>query len=147
MSPTVFTSTGAHLVKASPALLEALRAQIDAVDIEGLTNGWNAGQCQLVFLTPSRKILRYSHFLEHVWQRLMSKSGLPYRTYHKTRHSYATWLLEDGADRRWVQGQLGHASIQQTQRYLNVTDEELRRGLEVSWKNQGRPLRLASAGN
>ena len=39
---------------------------------------------------------------------------------------------------------LGHASIQQTQRYLNVTDEELRKGLEVSWNNQGRPLRLAS---
>jgi hypothetical protein len=39
---------------------------------------------------------------------------------------------------------LGHASIQQTQRYLNVTDEELRKGLEVSWKNQGRPLKLAS---
>jgi hypothetical protein len=34
--------------------------------------------------------------------------------------------------------------IQQTQRYLNVTDEELRRGLEVSWNNKGRPLRLAS---
>jgi hypothetical protein len=30
------------------------------------------------------------------------------------------------------------------ERYLNVTDEELRRGLEVSWKNRGRPLRLAS---
>ena len=27
---------------------------------------------------------------------------------------------------------------------LNVTDEELRRGLEVSWNNKGRPLRLAS---
>jgi hypothetical protein len=38
---------------------------------------------------------------------------------------------------------LGHASIQQTQRYLNVTDEELRRGLEVSWSQRGRPLRLA----
>ena len=38
-----------------------------------------------------------------------------------------------------------HASIQQTQRYLNVTDKELRRGLEVSWRNQGRPLRLASS--
>ena len=37
---------------------------------------------------------------------------------------------------------LGHASIQQTQRYLNVTDEELRKGLEVSWKT--RPA--ASAG-
>ena len=43
-----------------------------------------------------------------------------------------------------IQLMLGHASIQQTQRYLNVTDEEMRRGLEVSWKNQGRPLRLAS---
>jgi site-specific recombinase XerD len=50
----------------------------------------------------------------------------------------------DGVDIRIIQLMLGHASIQQTQRYLNVTDEELRRGLEVSWKNEGRPLRAAS---
>ena len=37
-------------------------------------------------------------------------------------------------DIRIIQLMLGHASLQQTQRYLNVTDEELRRGLEVSWK-------------
>ena len=47
---------------------------------------------------------------------------------------------------RIVQLMLGHANIQQTQRYLNVTDEELRRGLEVSWNNKGRPLRLAWGG-
>ena len=47
-------------------------------------------------------------------------------------------------DIRIIQLMLGHASIQQTQRYLNVTDEELRRGLQVSWKNNGRPLKLAS---
>ena len=52
--------------------------------------------------------------------------------------------LADGVDIRIIQLMLGHASIQQTQRYLNVTDEELRRGLEVSWNNKGRPLRLAS---
>jgi len=31
-------------------------------------------------------------------------------------------------DIRIIQLMLGHASVQQTQRYLNVTDEELRRG-------------------
>jgi site-specific recombinase XerD len=36
---------------------------------------------------------------------------------------------------------LGHASIQQTQQYLNVTDEELRKGMEVSW---GPSLRAVS---
>ena len=61
-------------------------------------------------------------------------------------HEGACRLLADGVDIRIVQLMLGHASIQQTQRYLNVTDEELRRGLEVSWNNKGRPLRLASGG-
>jgi len=66
--------------------------------------------------------------------------------WHDLRHEGACRLLADGVDIRIIQLMLGHASIQQTQRYLNVTDEELRRGLEVSWKNQGRPLRLVSGG-
>ena len=64
--------------------------------------------------------------------------------WHDLRHEGACRLLADGVDIRIIQLMLGHASIQQTQRYLNVTDEELRRGLEVSWNNKGRPLRLAS---
>jgi len=64
--------------------------------------------------------------------------------WHDLRHEGACRLLADGVDIRIIRLMLGHASIQQTQRYLNVTDEELRKGLEVSWKNQGRPLRLAS---
>lgn len=49
-----------------------------------------------------------------------------------------------GRELRIIQLMLGHASIQQTQRYLNVTDEELRRGLEVSWINRSRALRAVS---
>jgi len=64
--------------------------------------------------------------------------------WHDLRHEGAWRLLADGVDIRIIQLMVGHASIQQTQRYLNVTDEEMRRGLEVSWKNEGRPLRLAS---
>ena len=64
--------------------------------------------------------------------------------WHDLRHEGACRLLADGVDIRIIQLMLGHASIQQTQRYQNVTDEEMRRGLEVSWKNEGRPLRLAS---
>jgi integrase len=64
--------------------------------------------------------------------------------WHDIRHEGACRLLADGVDIRIIQLMLGHASIQQTQRYLNVTDEELRKGLEVSWINQGRQLRTVS---
>ena len=61
--------------------------------------------------------------------------------WHDLRHEGACRLLADGVDIRIIQLMLGHASIQQTQHYLNVTDEELRKGLEVSW---GRQLRAVS---
>lgn len=64
--------------------------------------------------------------------------------YIEPKHEGACRLLAEGVDIRIIQLMLGHASIQQTQRYLNVTDEELRKGLEVSWINQSRPIRLAS---
>jgi integrase len=63
--------------------------------------------------------------------------------WHDLRHEAASRLLADGVDIRVIQLMLGHASLQQTQRYLNVTDEELRKGLEVSWK-RGRALRIAA---
>jgi integrase len=64
--------------------------------------------------------------------------------WHDLRHEGACRLLADGVDIRIIQLMSLHASIKQTQRCLNVTDEELRRGLEVSWKNGRSGMRLAT---
>ena len=53
-------------------------------------------------------------FLMKIWRPLLAKAKLPYRRYHSTRHTFAPWLLEDGVDIRYVQQQLGHATIGQT---------------------------------
>jgi len=40
---------------------------------------------------------------------MIKKAGLRYRRYHSLRHTFATWLLTDGAPIQYVQQQLGHA--------------------------------------
>ena len=53
-------------------------------------------------------------------------------------------MLADGVDIRTIQLMLGHADIKQTQRYLNITDEELRRAMTGVWERR-RQLRLSAS--
>ena len=79
-----------------------------------------------LFLNKSRRRLS----ARSIWlamKKYLQAAGLPANmSPHKLRHSFATHLLDAGADLRSVQSLLGHASLSTTQIYTHVTAERLK---------------------
>jgi len=75
----------------------------------------------------SRSLRLTARSVERLIRKYAIKAGISKKvTPHVIRHSFATDLLENGADLRSVQALLGHANIATTQIYTHVTDAKLR---------------------
>jgi site-specific recombinase XerD len=98
----------------------------------------SAGEDQALFLNRDGGRLS-GRSMQQIVRRHALKAGLDKHVHpHLLRHSFATHLLDGGAELRVVQELLGHASASTTQIYTHVTEEQARRVYTQSFYNQVR---------
>ena len=97
---------------------------------------WFADRCHIdikpghedyVFVSHSRRQKLSRIMVFYVIKSLVEKAGIHKNVSpHTLRHSFATALLDGGANLRAIQAMLGHESISTTQIYTNITTQHLR---------------------
>ncbi|MDA0749005.1 MAG: site-specific integrase, partial [bacterium] len=96
------------LAASALAALKAHRAEQNRVK---LMLGPDYEDADLVFCQPGGKPITNPRSIRKVLQKVLVAAGCPSIRIHDLRHSYASALIVQGAHPRYIQKQLGHASI------------------------------------
>jgi site-specific recombinase XerD len=91
------------------------------------------------YIFPSPITGKPCESLHFPWSRIRKKSGLQDVRLHDLRHSFASFLVNDGISLYVVQGLLGHTQVRATQRYAHLADETLSGAAEVVGRIIARP--------
>ena len=98
--------------------------------LKALCKERSAEKDQNLFLGKGGKPLQPAQARRWLKRLLLAANIQNKATVHGLRHSFATHLLDSGADLRVIQELLGHSSINTTQRYTHVSLDHLRRVLD-----------------
>ncbi len=132
-----------RLVPLGEAARDAIRTYLAGARQELLDRATRAGLRKLpaeLFITARGTKMTRQGFWKNLKRYALAAGVRLEVSPHKLRHSFATHLLDHGADLRSVQAMLGHADLATTQIYTHVSQASLRRAYD-----RGHPLAASSA--
>lgn len=140
------SEAGARVVPLTDELVEDIEAYLE-------THPTKDG---LLFPAPDGGPLDYNNWLKRVWKPAIATAGLadPQPTPHDCRHSYGSWLADQGVPAHEIAALMGHGSLRAAERYIHASMARMDRARNALYartahgaESQSKRPRLPGGGN